>query len=133
MQFDLFNTSQVPAQPIAETLNDLKQLRSINGLTYIPNYISETEGKALWEAITAAPWLTDIKRRVQHYGWKYDYRNRFIDYSSFLGPLPNWAQSLAGRLTADGHLKKIPNQLIVNKHKPRQWIANHLDCKPSFE
>ena len=133
MQFDLFHTSQADAKSASKTLNDLKLLGSIKGLAYVPNYLAESEAQALWQAVTTAPWLSDIKRRVQHYGWKYDYRNRFIDYSSFLGPLPEWAQSLAERLTADEHLKKIPDQLIVNEYLPGQGIANHVDCKPCFE
>ena len=30
----------------------------------------------------ARPWLSDLKRRVQHYGYKYDYRARAIDHTS---------------------------------------------------
>jgi alkylated DNA repair dioxygenase AlkB len=133
MQFDLFNNFQLIAQSAAKTINDLQRLESIEGLTYVPDYLSESEGNALWRSITGSPWLTDIRRRVQHYGWKYDYRNRFIDYSSFLGPLPPWAQPLGERLTIDGYLKKKPDQLIVNEYLPGQGIANHVDCKPCFE
>lgn len=133
MQFDLFNKSQEVTISPSGTLNDLEGLAAIKGLSYIPGYLSEVEAADLWQAITKSPWLSDIKRRVQHYGWKYDYKNRFIDYSSFLGPLPEWAQPIANRLYRDGYLSKIPDQLIVNEYLSGQGIANHVDCKPCFE
>lgn len=48
----------------------------IEGLTYIPNYITKDE---LWSVIYQQSWLTDIKRRTQHYGYKYDYKARKTD------------------------------------------------------
>lgn len=47
-----------------------------NGLTYLENYISEDEASRLVQEINAAPWRTDLKRRVQHYGHRYDYKAR---------------------------------------------------------
>lgn len=50
----------------------------------------------------------------------------------YLGPLPQWALSLAGRLVADGHMAAIPDQLIVNEYEPGQGISTHIDCVPCF-
>lgn len=56
-------------------LTDQKQEPEIHisGLTYIPNFITATEHDLLLPQIDQQPWLTDLKRRVQHYGYKYDY------------------------------------------------------------
>ena len=48
---------------------------SIIGLKYIPNYLDRSEQKQLIETIDRQPWLTDLKRRVQHYGYKYGYKS----------------------------------------------------------
>jgi alkylated DNA repair dioxygenase AlkB len=58
---------------------------SIDGLIYIPDFISVEKEKSLLSNIDKQPWLNDLKRRVQHYGYKYDYRARNIDKSLSLG------------------------------------------------
>ena len=56
------------------------------------------------EAIEAAPWLEHIKRRVQHYGYAFDYATRHIDPRRPLGDLPPWANLLVDTLLAQGNL-----------------------------
>lgn len=50
----------------------------IEGLTYIPKYITQEQEQFLITQIDAQPWLNALKRRVQHYGYKYDYKARKI-------------------------------------------------------
>ncbi|MEM6273361.1 MAG: alpha-ketoglutarate-dependent dioxygenase AlkB [Bacteroidota bacterium] len=105
----------------------------IAGLRYLPAFLHPEEARSLLQSIDAAPWLDDLKRRVQHYGYKYDYRRRSIDYSMRLGELPEWAAPLAERFVAEGIMPWRPDQLIVNEYQPGQGIANHVDCKPCFD
>jgi alkylated DNA repair dioxygenase AlkB len=132
--FDLFN--QTPDKVI--TLADIPQPRIYNdisaivGLSYIPNFITKADEKNLLNAINAQAWLADIKRRVQHYGYKYDYKARSIDYSMYLGALPSWALPIANRLYDEKHIDVVPDQLIINEYIPGQGIANHIDCEPCF-
>lgn len=125
-QLDLFS----------ENLPDIKNNQSIisqiNGLKYIENYISHNEHNTIVMAIDGMPWLTDLKRRVQHYGYKYDYKKRSIDYNMYIGPLPDWSFKLSERLFKDNLIKYIPDQIIVNEYLPGQGIANHIDCEPCF-
>ena len=107
--------------------------RLIPGLTYIPNFITPAEETALLHTIDQQPWLTDLKRRVQHYGWKYDYTARRVDASMRLGPLPDWLMDYCQRLSDGGHFPKIPDQVIINEYQPGQGIASHVDCVPCFE
>ncbi|SFE67466.1 2OG-Fe(II) oxygenase superfamily protein [Chitinophaga sp. CF118] len=124
--YDLFN-------PIPEvTLNDSNDLSIVQGLTYIPNYITKQEGNNLINAINGEIWLSDIKRRVQHYGYKYDYKARSIDYAMYLGALPHWVLPISKRLYAENHIEHEPDQLIINEYHPGQGIANHVDCEPCF-
>lgn len=104
----------------------------IPGLSYVPDYLSPSEQTELLLIIDAQPWLTDLKRRVQHYGYRYDYKKRAIDSSMYLGALPDWAQRLAQRLHDDGHIAVVPDQLILNEYLPGQGISPHVDCVPCF-
>lgn len=105
----------------------------ISNLTYIPNFITPTEELALLNTIDQQPWITDLKRRVQHYGWKYDYTARRVDELMRLGALPDWLMDYCQRLYDGGHFPKIPDQVIINEYQPGQGIAPHVDCIPCFE
>lgn len=104
-----------------------------DGLRYITRFITQDEEAALLNTIDEQPWLTDLKRRVQHYGWKYDYAARRVDASMRLGPPPRWLMDYCKRLYDDGHFPKIPDQVIINEYQPGQGIAPHVDCIPCFE
>lgn len=43
---------------------------SISGLRYIPHFISSEAEAELIRIIDQQPWLTDLRRRVQHYGYR---------------------------------------------------------------
>lgn len=115
-----------------QTINDFDVIDKIEGLKYIPNFISQSEHEKLWRSINKETWITDLRRRVQHYGWKYDYKARAIDYSMYLGELPDWAQTIAKKLSNERFLHSKPDQLIINEYKPGQGISNHVDCEPCF-
>ncbi|MDX1993187.1 MAG: alpha-ketoglutarate-dependent dioxygenase AlkB [bacterium] len=104
----------------------------IPGLVYVPRYLSAEEEQRLTTTIDGLPWITDLRRRVQHYGYRYDYRARAIDPTMHLGALPEWAAALAERLHQDGCIGCVPDQLIVNEYEPGQGIAPHVDCIPCF-
>lgn len=125
MIYDLFN-------PIPDNSVDRNSRINISGLTYVPNFISSKEEQQLSDAINSEKWLTDIKRRVQHYGYKYDYKARSINYEMYLGQIPEWAFEIAERIHKNCYMDCIPDQLIVNEYLPGQGIANHVDCEPCF-
>jgi alkylated DNA repair dioxygenase AlkB len=109
------------------------QWQDIEGLFYVQNYISKDDEKKLLEIIDTQPWILDLKRRVQHYGYRYNYKSRRIDLSMKVGNLPEWLNNLAQRLYAEGYFKEIPDQVIINEYKPGQGISPHIDCEPCFE
>lgn len=104
----------------------------IPGLQYLPNYVSPALEAELIATIDQQLWLTDLKRRVQHYGWRYDYRAKRIDPSSRIGALPEWIAEHAMRLHRDGLIASEPDQVIINEYLPGQGIASHIDCEPCF-
>lgn len=121
MQTGLFDTDEnKPVVPV------------INGLSYIPEFINVKEHNELWESINKEIWLCDLKRRVQHYGYKYDYRSRSVDQSMYIGPIPEWSKFVVDRIVSQG-LMAEPDQMIINEYTPGQGISDHVDCEPCFE
>jgi alkylated DNA repair dioxygenase AlkB len=104
----------------------------INGLLYIPQYISQPHHNKLIETIDEQPWRGDLSRRTQHYGYVYDYRAKTVDPSMHLGDLPPWLQRIAQHLHYDGLVPEVPDQAIINEYQPGQGIADHIDCTPCF-
>jgi alkylated DNA repair dioxygenase AlkB len=105
----------------------------IPGLSCLPDFIDGAEETQLLNIIEARPWLNDLKRRVQHYGYKYDYRARAVSPDLYLGPLPDWLAGYADRLHGEGLFRQRPDQVIVNEYQPGQGIAPHIDCEPCFD
>ncbi|GAA1994020.1 alpha-ketoglutarate-dependent dioxygenase AlkB [Catenulispora subtropica] len=120
---------------------------SVPGLLYVEGWLSAGAQESLLAAVDAAQWSTDLRRRVQHYGHRYDYDRRSIASSPVSGfgfasgsgsgsaaapPLPDWAAELAGRLVGDGFMAQIADQAIVNEYLPGQGISRHVDCVPCF-
>lgn len=105
---------------------------AVPGLSYLDGFVGAAEQAALLEAIDAGPWRTDLKRRVQHYGYRYDYRARSVSENDALGPLPEWLLPSCRRLVEWGVFSTLPDQVIVNEYLPGQGIAAHTDCVPCF-
>jgi len=103
-----------------------------DGLTVIAEFIDEAEERALLSTIDSQRWETTIKRRVQHYGWRYDYKARRVDEKAYLGKLPDWAQRLGERLFERGLVAELPDQVIVNNYEGSESIAKHIDCPECF-
>lgn len=58
--------------------NNPEIIKEISGLRYISGYITEHQHNDLLAEIDKHKWLGDLKRRVQHYGYKYDYKARKV-------------------------------------------------------
>jgi alkylated DNA repair dioxygenase AlkB len=109
------------------TKNNLDDIKLVDGLIYIPNFISlETHNQLLY-CIGQETWSNELKRRVQHYGYKYNYKFRKIDKSMYIGGLPEWTNLI------DLSQFMNPDQLIVNEYLSGQGISDHTDCEPCFK
>ena len=106
---------------------------AIPGLQYIEDYVNQEQHDWLMDKIDAHRWLDDLKRHVQHYGFKYDYRARKVNYDMHIGELPEWLKRLSHNLQKDGYMREKADQVIVNEYKPGQGISSHIDCEPCFE
>jgi alkylated DNA repair dioxygenase AlkB len=104
----------------------------VTALSLLSDFITSVDEQALLKVIDEQSWLSDLKRRVQHYGYRYDYTARQVTMDLYLGALPECLQSLANRLHQSGLLTTPPDQVIINEYEPGQGIAPHVDCVPCF-
>lgn len=89
------------------------------GLVYAEEFITEAEETALLKEINRQPWSNELSRRVQHYGYKYEYRTRTLGPP--IAPIPEWATPLLERANFPAQ------QLIINEYTPGQGIGTHTD------
>ena len=102
----------------------------VPGLHYFPGFLDHDAQVRACAEIHApgAPWRDDLMRRVQHYGWRYDYKSRAITRDMRIGPLPDWLYEIAFQLVdRTGFFDSVPTQAIVNEYLPGQGIAMHVD------
>lgn len=96
------------------------------------NIISEQEEIELVHQIDSEKWMTDLKRRVQHYGYRYDYKAHKIDSSMKIGGLAEWIIDLINKLSQRMSSNFQFDQVIINEYLPGQGIAEHIDCVSCF-
>ena len=95
-----------------------------HGAVIVPDFVTPAEEARILLRIAEAPWLTELRRRVQHYGFQYDYRGATAPVPA--APFPRWASVMAERLRA--HFGgALPVQCIVNEYRPGQGIGMHAD------
>ncbi|MDB4430906.1 alpha-ketoglutarate-dependent dioxygenase AlkB [Pseudomonadales bacterium] len=104
----------------------------IKGLVYIPNYISVENEAYMLKTADEAVWDTTLKRRTQHYGWRYDYKARKVTQEMKLGALPHFVSRIAKSVVWNGLAMQEPDQAILNEYQVGQGIGFHIDCEPCF-
>ena len=116
MQLDLFDSDK-------DKKSDLCETQHINGLVYCKDLLSRDKQIEILEKIDSEPWLLDLKRRVQHYGYRYNYKARKVNYEMKIGELPEFAVEVGNLLVKKNLIETPPDQLIVNEYQPGQGIA----------
>ena len=101
-------------------------------LFYLPGFLTPDEMRECVTRIDAADWNTQITRRTQHYGWRYDYKAKAITPDMYLGRLPDYLERIAAKLadlSYEGQrlFPGKPEQCIVNEYVKAQGIAQHTD------
>ena len=134
-QFIEFDSTSVQQEQSVQQSPSRNQeaIAAIGRLQYIEDYITEAQHDWLLARIDEHPWLDDLKRRVQHYGFKYDYKARTVDMDMHIGELPAWLKRLSEKLYKDEYIPEVADQVIVNEYEPGQGISSHIDCEPCFQ
>jgi alkylated DNA repair dioxygenase AlkB len=94
-----------------------------SGLVYIENFVSSEYQNELIKFIDNQPWDTSISRRTQHYGYRYNYKDKHAETK--LGEIPKVFHKLICDLK--DAFGTEPNQVIINEYHPKQGIAAHID------
>ena len=97
----------------------------IPGLQYVSGYLGGAEQDALLDTVSELDWQDAGGRRIQFYGHWYHHAKGGL-YR--VGLLPAWAASLAERLTHDGLMPYVADQLIVTEYEPGEGIPPHIDA-----
>jgi alkylated DNA repair dioxygenase AlkB len=102
------------------------------GARVIFDWITRAEENALAAFLDAGEWSGELRRRVRHFGYRYDYRARIATPESRIGPLPEELQGFGQRMVEEGIFASLPDQVIANEYLPGQGISAHVDCEPCF-
>ena len=115
----------------------------ISGLYLILDYISKEEEEKLISSLdypdqgremggtASSGWIGVSKRKVQHFGYRFDYATRL--FSEHLGPFPPLLQSLSSRISQEEPLDGIElNQMTANDYPAGSGMALHIDTHMAF-
>ncbi|MFC7247118.1 alpha-ketoglutarate-dependent dioxygenase AlkB [Catellatospora aurea] len=121
-------------QPALDIDAESRTESAVPGLRYLADWLNADASRALLQRVDSEPWSAQLRRRVQHYGHRYDYGRRAVaaDPQSSAPPLPGWAEELSIRLVGEGLMDQVAEQVIVNEYQPGQGISAHVDCVPCF-
>lgn len=97
----------------------------IPGLQYVSGYLDGAEQSALLATVSELDWQEAGGRRIQFYGHWYHHAKGGV-YR--VADLPAWAAALAARLTRDGLMPYVADQLIVTEYEPGEGIRPHIDA-----
>lgn len=92
------------------------------GLAFTPDFITVEREVDIISWLDTRPWLNDLTRRTQHFGYGYNYKNKKLVPAP---PLEGPVLDFANVLSATGIIN--PVQCIVNEYTRNQGIAGHID------
>ncbi len=111
----------------------------MNGFQYFDNFISPEDEIKLVEFIDSKPWNTSLKRRTQHYGKLYKYKNMNTskDVNEYdVNPVPENFIELFDKIKELMKLKidisPSSLQVIVNEYEIGTGISKHVDDPVQF-
>jgi alkylated DNA repair dioxygenase AlkB len=110
----------------------MKELK-IPGLFLASNFIEPKDQFLLLGQVDLGDWSNVLKRRVQHFGYCYDYRKRNVSQSMKTVPIPGWGKDIIQIMLERNITTKEFDQLIINEYLPGQGITPHVDCVSCFE
>lgn len=100
--------------PLALNDRAISDSLGVSGLFYYPEFVTKEESQLLLDSVDAGTWDNSLKRRVQHFGLRYDYTAKSVVKDTSIEPLPPFLDTIADRLLSMGDYKSKPDQCIVN-------------------
>ncbi|XP_041468463.1 alpha-ketoglutarate-dependent dioxygenase alkB homolog 6-like isoform X1 [Lytechinus variegatus] len=107
------------------SLNEYRVKNAPNMVYYIPNFVTEEEGKYLLNQVYTAPkpkWTQLSNRRLQNWGGLPHPKGMIAE------ELPKWLDVYANKIAGLGVFgDHIPNHVLVNEYQSGQGIMPHED------
>jgi alkylated DNA repair protein alkB family protein 8 len=110
------------------------------GLRLRADFVTREQEAALLAEIDARPWDESVRRRTQHFGWRFDYQQKAAVACSE-GLPPRIGEVAAALDTAallpwpaqdESAAESHPLQVTVNEYAPGVGIAAHVDTHSAF-
>ena len=122
------NSSKIPGLKLIEGFVSSEEETEI--LNWLER-MNDESGEDYWETRVQGK-KNPMKRRVQHYGYRFNYDTNMPDLEPKDSNLPDIFQPLIKRFLDIGLIDEIPNQLTINEYTPGQGILSHIDTHSAF-
>ena len=122
----------------------LQDVSAVPGLKFLEGFLTPEEQAYCVDRVDAADsqWRSDLSRRVQHYGWRYDYKARAITPDMHIGALPDWLAQLAQKLYDEtglfdssaraSHSERVPaGPGHSDAHRPPRFWSDRMHHIPA--
>ncbi|EEA06910.1 oxidoreductase, 2og-Fe(II) oxygenase family protein [Cryptosporidium muris RN66] len=97
------------------------------GLNIYNNILDDGEGEKLLDWIDKyGIWEEGLSRRVQHYGFGFDYKNKIIS-PKWVRDIPIKIEMIINRLLLHNIVTSRPDQITINEYIAGQGIGPHID------
>lgn len=110
-------------------------MAQIQGLSYQENFLTIPEENELVKNIDNQKWSNALKRRVQHYGHVYEYKNAVNNQDNKAIEIPDFLLKLFEKVKNNNYARDVDIstlQIIVNEYLPGQGIHHHVDDPVKF-
>ena len=104
----------------------------VEGATVVADFITEADEEALLACVNSRPWIDSIHRRVQHYGYTFNYKTFLLDFMAETPPMPEPVQQVIAKICSSIGGEHKLTQLTVNEYEAGQGIAPHIDTESCF-
>lgn len=110
----------------------------IDGLSILNEFVSVEEELELLESLELTSWQETLSRKVQHYGFNFNYKALMVDFDTSSPDIPLKCLEVAERIIDTTYIpennsslkfSQLINQLTVNEYLPGQGIAPHIDTE----
>ena len=100
-------------------------ISSVPGLVLKENVITEEYEAEIINWLDGQEWSTELPRRTQHYGYKYNYKSTILILGNPFVDCIEWIR----KDLIDKNVMLKCNQCIVNEYTQSQNIGKHIDGK----
>ena len=105
---------------------------AVDGLVIVKGFLNPLEQLELISHADMGSWSTELKRRVQHFGYRYNYKSRRVTQGEIAQPIPAWGRQNIQQVINAGISLQTFDQMIINEYMPGQGISSHIDCISCF-